>query len=43
MREEMTLDGMLYFAETMSAFTDQYLNNSAIIDAIHGELVMVIG
>lgn len=34
---------MFYVAETMSAFTDQYLNNSVNIDAIHGELVMLIG
>lgn len=39
----MISDSRLYFAETVSAFTDQYLNNSAIIDAIHGELVMLIG
>ncbi len=39
----MTLDGMFYFAETMSAFTDRYLNNSAIINAIHSESVMAIG
>lgn len=38
----MTLDGMLYFAETMSAFIDQYLNNSAIVDTFHRELAMVI-
>ncbi|GKW03662.1 hypothetical protein PEC301877_24750 [Pectobacterium carotovorum subsp. carotovorum] len=40
---EMISDGRLYFAETMSAFTDRCLNNSAIIDAIHSELVMLIG
>lgn len=33
---------MLYVAETMSAFTDQYLNNSATIDSIHDDLVMLI-
>lgn len=39
----MISDSRIYFAETVSAFTDRYLNNSAIIDAIHGELVMLIG
>ncbi|GKW17453.1 hypothetical protein PEC301937_34020 [Pectobacterium carotovorum subsp. carotovorum] len=33
---------MIYFAETMSAFTDQHLNNSVNIDAIHNELVILI-
>ena len=34
---------MHYVAETMSAFTDQYLNNSATIDSIHDDLVMLVG
>lgn len=38
----MISDSRLYFAETISAFTDQCLNNSAIIDAIHSDLVMLI-
>nr|WP_306799062.1 hypothetical protein [Pectobacterium atrosepticum] len=42
MSKEMTLDGMFYFAETMLAFTDQYLNNSAIVDTVHRGLVMII-
>jgi hypothetical protein len=39
----MVSDGRLYFAETTSAFTDRYINNSATIDSIHYGLVMIIG